>query len=126
MKKQFIQLGCSFEWHRELATCDPEYYRWTQDLFLKLWDAGLVYQKEVSNRSTYVEILLFKKLVNNCNCKIQQKYVNVLCKFVPELQQSFKFNILNILFHGIFFVGSYKMFYRTYIFDTFGQLLKPD
>ncbi|KAH1008667.1 hypothetical protein HUJ05_009202 [Dendroctonus ponderosae] len=46
MKAQLKQLGCSFEWERELATCDPEYYRWTQDLFLKLYDAGLAYQKE--------------------------------------------------------------------------------
>lgn len=47
MKKQLKQLGCSFEWQRELATCDPQYYHWTQELFLKLYDAGLVYQKEV-------------------------------------------------------------------------------
>nr|XP_023020582.1 probable leucine--tRNA ligase, mitochondrial [Leptinotarsa decemlineata] len=46
MKKQLIELGCDFEWEREFSTCDPQYYRWTQDLFLKLYDAGLVYQKE--------------------------------------------------------------------------------
>ncbi|KAG5875054.1 hypothetical protein JTB14_026185 [Gonioctena quinquepunctata] len=46
MKNQLIKLGCSFEWEREFATCDPQYYRWTQELFLKLYDAGLVYQKE--------------------------------------------------------------------------------
>lgn len=40
MKKQLIQLGCSFEWKRELATCDPSYYKWTQELFLKLFDEG--------------------------------------------------------------------------------------
>lgn len=40
MKNQLQQLGCSFEWDRELATCDPNYYKWTQDLFLKLHDAG--------------------------------------------------------------------------------------
>ncbi|KAJ8963763.1 hypothetical protein NQ314_005396 [Rhamnusium bicolor] len=46
MKKQLQQLGCSFDWDRELTTCDPKYYRWTQDLFLKLHYAGLIYQKE--------------------------------------------------------------------------------
>ena len=46
MKTQLERLGCSFEWDRELATCDPSYYKWTQNLFLKLYDAGLVYQKK--------------------------------------------------------------------------------
>ncbi|XP_017777824.1 PREDICTED: probable leucine--tRNA ligase, mitochondrial [Nicrophorus vespilloides] len=46
MKEQLKQLGTSFEWDRELATCDPKYYKWTQELFLKLYDAGLVYQKQ--------------------------------------------------------------------------------
>ncbi|XP_076272957.1 leucyl-tRNA synthetase, mitochondrial isoform X2 [Rhynchophorus ferrugineus] len=46
MREQLKELGCSFEWKRELATCDPVYYRWTQELFLKLFEAGLVYQKE--------------------------------------------------------------------------------
>nr|CAI5843216.1 unnamed protein product [Callosobruchus analis] len=46
MKKQLQQLGCSFEWEREFATCDPKYYRWTQELFLKLYDKGLIYQRK--------------------------------------------------------------------------------
>lgn len=47
MKQQLIRLGCSFEWSSELATCDPDYYKWTQYIFLKMFEAGLVYQKEV-------------------------------------------------------------------------------
>lgn len=47
MKKQIIELGCSFDWqHSELATCDPEYYKWTQKLFLMLFNEGLAYQRE--------------------------------------------------------------------------------
>ncbi|PVD20819.1 hypothetical protein C0Q70_18980 [Pomacea canaliculata] len=46
MKEQLEQLGCSFDWNREFATCDPAYYRWTQHIFLKMFEAGLVYQKE--------------------------------------------------------------------------------
>ncbi|KAG4081191.1 hypothetical protein HA402_014639 [Bradysia odoriphaga] len=48
MKNQLIDLGCSFDWDRELATCDPTFYKWTQWLFLKLFNAGLAYQKEAS------------------------------------------------------------------------------
>ncbi|XP_069681431.1 probable leucine--tRNA ligase, mitochondrial [Periplaneta americana] len=46
MKEQLQKLGCSFEWDRELATCDPEYYHWTQYLFLRMYEEGLVYRKE--------------------------------------------------------------------------------
>jgi leucyl-tRNA synthetase len=45
MKKQMMQLGLAYDWSREFATCDPEYYRWEQWFFLELYKKGLVYQK---------------------------------------------------------------------------------
>jgi leucyl-tRNA synthetase len=44
MRTQFRIMGCGFDWTREVVTSDPEYYRWTQWLFLQLYHAGLAYR----------------------------------------------------------------------------------
>ncbi|KAG5456515.1 MAG: hypothetical protein BJ554DRAFT_3724, partial [Olpidium bornovanus] len=40
MKSQLGKMGCHFDWEREVTTCRPEYYKWTQRIFLKMWKAG--------------------------------------------------------------------------------------
>ena len=45
-RKQLKSLGFSYDWSREVNTTDPEYYRWTQWIFLKLFERGLAYQSE--------------------------------------------------------------------------------
>lgn len=45
-KQQLGQLGMSYDWSREVNTSDPEYYRWTQWIFIQLFNQGLAYQKE--------------------------------------------------------------------------------
>lgn len=46
MRSQLKQLGCSFDWNHELSTCNEDYYKWTQQLFLMLYKDGLAYQNE--------------------------------------------------------------------------------
>jgi leucyl-tRNA synthetase len=48
MREQLKRLGLSIDWDREVATCGPEYYKWTQWLFLQFYQAGLAYQKEAA------------------------------------------------------------------------------
>ena len=45
MKEQLYALGCLYDWSKELASCDPAYYRWNQWLFLRMWERGLAYRK---------------------------------------------------------------------------------
>ncbi len=45
MKSQMQPLGLAFDWSREVATCDPQYYRWNQWLFLKMLEKGIAYKK---------------------------------------------------------------------------------
>ncbi len=48
MRSQLQRLGLSIDWEKEIATCAPEYYKWTQWLFLQFFQAGLAYQKEAA------------------------------------------------------------------------------
>ncbi|QBR84118.1 leucine--tRNA ligase [Legionella israelensis] len=45
MRKQFLRLGNAYDWKREITTCNPEYYRWEQWFFIRLFEKGLVYKK---------------------------------------------------------------------------------
>ncbi len=69
MTQQLKQLGFSYDWTREFATCDPSYYRWEQLVFLQMWEKGLVYRK--------------RSLVNWCeDCQTvlaNEQVVNGLC-----------------------------------------------
>ena len=45
MRDQLRKLGLSYDWEREIATCNPKYYKWEQKIFLEMYEKGIVYQK---------------------------------------------------------------------------------
>jgi len=45
MKQQLIRVGLSYDWSREVATCDPEYYKWNQWFFIRMFERGMLYRK---------------------------------------------------------------------------------
>lgn len=69
MRKQLNMMQFSFDWESELATCDPKYYRWTQKLFLMLYEDGLAYQREaVVNWDPVDQTVLADEQVDNNGC----------------------------------------------------------
>ncbi len=69
-KKQLKSLGLSFDWSREIDTTDPNYYKWTQWIFLKLFERGLAYKKEMSvNWCTSCKVVLANEEVVNGVCE---------------------------------------------------------
>ncbi|MBQ0097460.1 MAG: leucine--tRNA ligase [Oscillospiraceae bacterium] len=75
-KKQIQSLGISFDWSREINTTDPDYYKWTQWIFLQLFKHGLAYKKEMSvNWCTSCKCVLANEEVVNGVCERCQSEV---------------------------------------------------
>ncbi len=69
-KKQIQSLGISFDWSREINTTDPDYYKWTQWIFLQLFKKGLAYKKEMNvNWCTSCKCVLANEEVVNGVCE---------------------------------------------------------
>ena len=79
MKKQLKEMGFSYDWSRELATCDVSYYRWEQLMFLKMYERGLAYRAEayVNWCSTCQTVLANEQveagLCWRCSQEVEQK-----------------------------------------------------
>ena len=75
-KSQLKALGLSFDWSREINTTDPNYYKWTQWIFLKLFEKGLAYKKEMAvNFCTSCKVVLANEEVVNGVCERCQSAV---------------------------------------------------
>ncbi len=69
MRKQLKRLGFGYDWDRELATCDVEYYRWEQWMFLKMYEKGLVYRKSAPvNYCEQCQTVLANEQVEDGRC----------------------------------------------------------
>ena len=69
MRKQQTEIGLSYDWDREVATCTPEYYRWTQWLFLLFYERGLAYKKKAAvNWCEQCNTVLANEQVIDGNC----------------------------------------------------------
>ena len=68
MKAQMKRIGFAYDWSRELTTCFPDYYRWNQWFFLKLYEQGLVYRKKskVNWCPKCATVLANEQVVNGC------------------------------------------------------------
>ncbi|KAM4028229.1 leucine--tRNA ligase, mitochondrial isoform 1-T2 [Anomaloglossus baeobatrachus] len=82
MRQQLERIGLSFSWDRDISTCSPEYYKWTQYLFVKMFESGLVYQKEaLVNWDPVDQTVLANEQVDENGCswrsgaKVEQKYL---------------------------------------------------
>src|SRR3989441_1074926 len=69
MRAQFKQLGISYDWERELATCDPSYYKWEQLVFIKMLERGLAYRRRSTvNWCPSCQTVLANEQVENGRC----------------------------------------------------------
>lgn len=69
MERQVRLMGTSYDWSRELATCEPEYYRWNQWLFLRLYEQGLAYKREAPvNWCPHDQTVLANEQVSDGKC----------------------------------------------------------
>jgi len=104
MKGQFQRFGFSYDWQKELSTCEPDYYRWNQWLFLKMLEKGLAYRKNsrVNWCPACQTVLANEQVVDGCcwrheSTRVEQKeleqwffritsYADALLEDMQELQ----------------------------------------
>ena len=79
MKTQLERWGVGYDWDREVASCDPEYYKWTQWIFLKLFDRNLAYKKKAAVNwcPSCATVLANEQVVDDlcerCDTKVKQR-----------------------------------------------------
>ncbi|MHB8091068.1 MAG: leucine--tRNA ligase [Syntrophales bacterium] len=81
MKRELKRMGFSYDWDRELATCEPEYYKWEQLFFLWMYEKGLAYQKDSTvNWCPQCQTVLANEQVESgccwrCGSEVNERYL---------------------------------------------------
>jgi leucyl-tRNA synthetase len=114
MKRQHRRMGFSYDWSREVTTCDPEYYRWNQWFFLKMYERGLAYRKQalVNWCPECGTVLANEQVVDGCcwrheGTKVEQRaleqwflrithYADELLASMRELEQGWPERVLTM------------------------------
>jgi len=104
MRDQLKRLGFSYDWDREIATCDPEYYKWEQWFFLKLLEKGLAYKKTapVNWCPNDMTVLANEQVIDGCcwrcDTKVERKEIAQwflkITAYADELLQSLDLHFL--------------------------------
>lgn len=82
MTEQLKMLGLSYDWDREVTTCKPDYYKWTQWIFLQLYKKGLVYKKEAAVNwcPDCGTVLANEQVIDGkcwrCDSEVEKKYLS--------------------------------------------------
>jgi len=82
MKKQLKRMGLGYDWERELATCSPDYYKWNQYIFIKMFEKGLAYKKksEVNWCPSCKTVLANEQVIDGkcwrCDSEVETKDLN--------------------------------------------------
>ena len=77
MRNQLRQLGLSYDWDREIATCRPEYYKWEQQLFIEMYEKGLAYQKNTAVNwcESCQTVLANEQVIDGCCWRCDEEIV---------------------------------------------------
>jgi len=113
MKKQLQRMGLSYDWSREVTTCSPEYYKWNQWFFLKMYERGLAYRKSSSVNwcPSCSTVLANEQVIDNrcwrCDSEVHQKeleqwflkitaYAEELLKGCEELSEGWPEHVITM------------------------------
>jgi len=125
IKKQLISAGFGYDWQREICTYQPDYYKWTQWMFLRLYKDGLAYKKEapVNFCPSCKTVLAREQVVNGkcerCGSSVEKKYLEQWFLKITDYAER-----LLIDLDGIDWPEKIKIMQKNWIGKSEGSLIK--